>query len=188
MRERYKLGTPFAVKIYKIIITHIFSQTCCCWQHFRSVCMKNYGLDPAHFHTSPGLSFQACLKMTGAKLELFTEPEKHSFIESSIRGGVSMISNRYARANNKYTEDGVDSTVPTSFIAYLDANNLYGHAMSQPLPTGNFRFLSEHEIENLDLLNVADDNPTGTLSRLTLLIHPNSTNCITITRWHPNRF
>jgi len=142
------------------------------FEHFRSVCMKNYALDPAHFYTTPGLAFQACLKMTGAKLELFTEPEKHLFIENSIRGGVSMISNRYARANNKYTEDGVDTTVPTSFIAYLDANNLYGHAMSQPLPTGNFRFLSEHEIENLDLLNVADDNPTGYIVQVDLAYPP----------------
>ena len=72
-----------------------------------------------------------------------------------------MISNRYAAANNKYTDDGLDSTRPTSFLCYLDANNLYGYAMSQPLPTGNFRFLTEDEIEQLDILNVPDDHPTG---------------------------
>ena len=142
------------------------------FEHFRSVCAKNYGLDPTHFYTTPGLSFQACLKMTGVKLDLFTDPEKHLFIENNIRGGVSMISNRYAQANNKYTEDGLDTTVPTSFIAYLDANNLYGHAMSQPLPTGKFRFLSEHEIENLDILNVADDNPTGYIIEASLEYPP----------------
>jgi len=79
-----------------------------------------------------------------------------------------MISNRYAQANNKYTEDGLDTTVPTSFIAYLDADNHYGHAMSQPLPTGKFRFLSEHDIDNLDILNVADDNPTGYIVEIDL--------------------
>jgi len=72
-----------------------------------------------------------------------------------------MISNRYAKANNKYTDDGLDSTRPTSFISYLDANNLYGYAMSQPLPTGNFRFLTEDQIKQLDILNVPDDHPTG---------------------------
>ena len=131
------------------------------FENFRSICMQNYGLDPAHFYTTPGLSFQACLKMTGVKLDLFSDPEKHLFVENNIRGGVSVISNRYAKANNKYTDDGHDSTRPTSFISYLDANNLYGYAMSQPLPTGNFRFLTEDEIKHLDILNVPDDHPTG---------------------------
>jgi len=72
-----------------------------------------------------------------------------------------MISNRYAKANNKYTDDRLESTQPTSFLNYPDANNLYGYAMSQPLPTGNFRFLTEDEIEHLDILNVPDDHPTG---------------------------
>jgi len=53
--------------------------------------------------------------MTGAKLDLF-RPEMHLFIENNIRGGISMISNRYAKANNKYTEDGLDSTLPTNFF------------------------------------------------------------------------
>ena len=131
------------------------------FENFRSICMQNYGLDPAHFYTTPGLSFQVCLKMTGVKLDLFSDPEKHLFIENNIRGGVSMISNRYAKANNKYTDDGLDSTRPASFISYLDANNLYGYAMSQPLPSGNFRFLTEDEIKHLDILNVPDDHPTG---------------------------
>ena len=99
--------------------------------------------------------------MTGVKLDLFTDPEKHLFVENNIRGGVSMISNRYAKANNKYTEDGLDATEPISFVSYLDANNLYGYAMSQPLPTGNFRFLSDQEIHDIDILNVPDDHPTG---------------------------
>ena len=131
------------------------------FENFRSLCMKDYGLDPAHFYTTPGLSFQACLKMTGVELDLFTDPEKHLFIENNIRGGVSMISNRYAKANNKYTEDGLDATRPTSFVSYLDANNLYGYAMSQPLPTGNFRFLTKDQIDNLDILNIPDDHPMG---------------------------
>jgi len=100
--------------------------------------------------------------MTGAKLDLFTDPEKHLFIENNIRGGVSMIGNRYTKANNKYRDDELDSTLPTSFVSYLDANNLCGYAMSQPLPTGNFRFLTEDEIEHIDILNVPDDIPRGT--------------------------
>ena len=67
------------------------------------MCLQNYGLDPAHFYTSPGMSFQACLKMSGVKLDLFTDPDMHLFIENNIRGGVSVISNRYVKANNSYT-------------------------------------------------------------------------------------
>jgi len=72
-----------------------------------------------------------------------------------------MISNRYAKANNRYTEDGLTDKPPNSFLSYLDANNLYGYAMFQHLPTGNVRFLSESEIQNLDIYNVPDDSLTG---------------------------
>jgi len=99
--------------------------------------------------------------MTGAKLDLFSDPEMHLFIENNIRGGMSMISNRYAKANNEYTEDGLDTTLPTNFLSLTDANNLYGYSMSQPLPTGNFRFLTDDEIEHIGILNVPDDHPTG---------------------------
>jgi len=131
------------------------------FQNFREMCMKNYGLDPAHFYTTPGLSFQACLKMSGVKLDLFTDPDMHLFIENNIRGGVSVVSHRHAKANNSYTEDGLDQSKPPSYIAYLDANNLYGYAMSQPLPTSNFRFMSDDEINDFDVTTVPDDNPTG---------------------------
>ena len=130
------------------------------FENFRTVNVNNYSLDPAHFYTTPGLSFQACLKMTNAKLDLFTDPDMHLFIENNIRGGVSMISNRYAKANNAYVGEP-DDTEPTSFICYLDANNLYGFAMSQPLPTSGFKFLSQEEIDDLRVMDVPDDGPTG---------------------------
>jgi len=49
------------------------------FENFREMCLKNYGLDPAHFYTTPGMSFQACLKMSGVKLDLFTDPDMHLF-------------------------------------------------------------------------------------------------------------
>ena len=76
--------------------------------------------------------------MTGAKLDHSTNPEKHLFIENNIKGGVSMIRNRYAKANNRYTEGGLTDEPQNSFLSYLDANNLYGYAMSQPLPPETF--------------------------------------------------
>jgi len=132
------------------------------FEHFRSLCLQNYGLDPAHFYTTPGLSFQACLKMTDAKLQLFSEPEMHLLVENGIRGGVSVITSRYAKANNRYVNENFDADAETaSFICYLDANNLYGYSMSQPLPMSDFRFLSQDEIRNLDILSIADDAPVG---------------------------
>jgi len=62
------------------------------FENFRDLCMKNYGLDPAWYYTSPGLSWDAGHKKTGVKLELLTDPDMLLFFEKGIRGGVSMIS------------------------------------------------------------------------------------------------
>jgi len=97
------------------------------FQAFRKLSLEIYGLDPAHFHTFPSLSWEACLKHTKIELELLTDDEMYLFLESSIRGGVSTITHRHAVANNKYMEEGeYDSDEDESYIIYLDANNLYG--------------------------------------------------------------
>jgi len=100
------------------------------------------------------------LKHTKAELDLITDPDMYLMIENNLRGGVATISKRYASANNPYVE-GYDSDKPHNYIIYLDANNLYGHAQSQYLPIGNFRFLNEDEIKDLDLMSVAPDSATG---------------------------
>ena len=109
--------------------------------------------DPFHFFTAPGLSWEAALKMTKIELELMTNYEMHLFMEEGIRGGVSTITHRYAEANNHYM-DNFNETKPETYLIYWDANNLYGYAMSQKLPTSNFRWLSEEEIENLEIENL----------------------------------
>ena len=63
------------------------------------------------------------------------------FVEKGLRGGISMVSHRHATANNQYMEN-YNNEEPTRFIQYLDANNLYGWAMSQPMPTGGFQWVS----------------------------------------------
>jgi hypothetical protein len=132
------------------------------FENFRDVSMTNYRLDLAHYLTTPSLTWNACLKYTNVELELITDPEIFLFFESAMRGGISVISNRYARANNPYLEPkDYDSSQPLSYIYYLDANNLYGWAMSQYLPVGGFRFLSEEEISKIDFANVPDDSETG---------------------------
>ena len=112
------------------------------FETFRKTCMGRYSLDPAHYYTSPGLSWDALLKKTGVELELLTDYDQHLFIEKGMRGGISMVSKRYARANNPLIE-GYDSSKPNTYILYLDANNLYGYAMSQPLPTGGFQWVDD---------------------------------------------
>jgi hypothetical protein len=132
------------------------------FENFRDVAMANYCLDPAHYLTTPSLTWDACLKYTQVELELITDPEIFLFFESAMRGGISVISNRYARANNPYLKaEDYDSSQPHSYIFYLDANNLYGWAMSQLLPIGGFRFLSDDEIAQIDFANVSDDSDIG---------------------------
>ena len=109
------------------------------FENFRKVCQERYGLDPAHYYSAPGLSWDALLKKTGVELELLTDMDMHLMIERGMRGGISMVSKRYAKANNPRVE-GYDRAQPKNYITYLDANNLYGWAMSLPLPKKNFHW------------------------------------------------
>ena len=131
------------------------------FESFRDTCMKHYQLDPAHNYTAPGLSWQAALKMTNVKLELLTDIDQHLFIEAGIRGGVAVISHRFAKANLPTLPEQYDAEQPNQHLVYLDANNLYGYAMSQSLPTGDFKWLSEQSIDALNLNDVASDDCRG---------------------------
>ena len=102
--------------------------------------MENYGLDPAHYLTSPGLAWDAMLKMTGISLELITDIDMLLLIEKRMRGGISYIAHRHAKANNKYMEN-YNKGEQSRYIMYLDANNLYVWAMPKPLPCKNFRWV-----------------------------------------------
>ena len=117
------------------------------FESFRKVCIENYGLDSAHFYTAPGLAWKACLKKTGVNLELLKDPEMLLLLERGIRGGITQSLHRWAIANNPYMGYEYDRSKPTEYLQYLDANNLYGWAMSQPLPTGEFKWVN---IKNLE--------------------------------------
>ena len=112
------------------------------FEAFRKACLKNYGLDPAHFYTAPGLAWKACLKKTRIHLELLLDTDMLLMFEREIRGGITQSVNRWAKANNPYMGSEFIPGKPTKYLQYLDANNLYGWAMSQSLPTGGFKWVS----------------------------------------------
>ena len=118
------------------------------FENFRDICLKNYGLDPVYYYTAPGLAWDAMLKMTKINLELLSDIDKLLMIEKGIRGGISIISNRYGKANNKYMKD-YNKKEASKYLMYVDANNLYGCAMSQKLPVHSFKWMTDKEIENI---------------------------------------
>ena len=128
------------------------------FENFRKTCLKHYKLDPAHYYTSPGLAWDACLKETGQKRQLLHDYDMLRMFEQGKRGGITHISKRYAEANNEYMKD-YNPNKPTSYIQYLDANNLYGRAMSQKLPTYGFKWLKNLTNDNtIKLLEKKDTN------------------------------
>ena len=143
------------LKTDMILLSNIFEK-------FREVCMKNYGLDPAHFYTAPGLVWQACLKKTGITLDLITDPDMLLMFERGIRGGITQV---VKRANNKYM-NYYDRKEPSRYLQYLDANNLYGWAMSQLLPTGGFKWV---DISPEDVKVLSDREDRGYLMEVDML-------------------
>ena len=111
------------------------------FEAFRDTCIEHYSLDPAHFYTVPGLATKACLRKTKIRLELLTNPDMLLMFERGIRGGITQAVHRYVSANNPYMEDKFNPKEDTTYLQYLDANNLYGWAISQPLPTRRFKWV-----------------------------------------------
>ena len=120
--------------------------------------MKYYGLDPCHYYSSPELCWDAMLKMTGVKLEKISDIDKYVFIEKGLRGEISYIAKRYTKANNKYMND-YDPKKLSTFISYLDMNNLYGWAMSEYLPYEGFKWLKN--VDEFDVMSINEKCPIG---------------------------
>ena len=125
------------------------------FENFRNMCIKVYELNPAHFLSLPGLAWQACLKKTNVKLELLNDYDMLLMVKEGIRGGICHSIHRYAKANNKYMKN-YDKSKESSYIQYLDANNLYGWAMPHELPVNGFKWvktiskIDEEFIKNYD--------------------------------------
>ena len=127
------------------------------FENFRKTCLKHYKLDPCHYYTAPGLAWDACLKETKQNLELLKDYDMLMMFEQGIRGGITHISKRYAETNNKYMKN-FEKTKPSTYIQYLDANNFYGWAMSQKLPTHGFKWIDVNKAKVLKLLEKKDTN------------------------------
>ena len=128
-------------------------------------CLKFYGLDPCHYFSSPGLSWDAMLKVTGVNLEKISDIEKYLFIEKGLKGGISYIAKRYAKANKKYMND-YDPNNQSIFISYLDMNNLYHWAMSEYLPYEGFKWLKN--IDEFDVMSINEKSLIGYLLEVDL--------------------
>ena len=131
------------------------------FENFRNKYIKIYKLDRAHFLSAPGLAWQACLKKTGERLELLTNHDMLLMVEKGIRGGMCQAIHGYAKANNKYMKK-YDKNIKSSYLTCLDANDLYGWAMSQKLPLGGFEWVEDlSQFKEVFIKNYDESNDKG---------------------------
>ena len=135
------------LKTYVLLLADTFEK-------FIKTCLDYYGLDPCHYFSPPGLTWDAILKMTGVELELISDIDKHLFIEKGMRGGVSYIAKRHSKIKDCDNKEN-------KFIIYWDANNLYGWGMDQSLPYGGFDWLTKKETNKLDLDSISVNSSIG---------------------------
>ena len=121
-------------------------------------CLKFYKLDPCRYFSSPGLSWDVTLKMSGEWLEKIIDIDIYLLIEKGLIGGISNIAKRYSKTNSKCMKK-YDHTKPSIYISYLDMNNLYGWAMSDYLPYGRFKWLKD--VNKFDVNSVSEISSTG---------------------------
>lgn len=146
-----------------LILTSVFEE-------FRTMTYTSYSLEVSGYFSLPHMAFDALLRKSNTKLELLNSIDMYNFISRGIRGGVSCIFHRYAKANNPYMRD-YDSNVSSSYIMYYDVCNLYGYVMaSTRLPISNFRWLSTKEIDELDIVNVPRNSDEGYILECSLEI------------------
>ena len=127
------------------------------FENFRNKCIEIYELDPAHILSTPGLAWQACFKKAEVELELLTYIDLLFMAEKGTRGGICQAKHRYAKANNRYMKN-YDKSTTSSYLMYLDANNLYGWAMSQKLLVNGFEWVEDLSQFKEDFIKNYDEN------------------------------
>ena len=144
---------------------------CDIFEHFRKTAFATYDLDPANYFTLPGFSWDALLKFSGQSLELLSDVDMHQFLERGKRGGISTVSHRYVKANNPHLPQ-YDASQPTTYLQYVDANNLYGWAMCQHLRVGRFKWeFPTAELSNT-IQHLPPDSSTGYFVECDLVVPP----------------
>ena len=126
------------------------------FENFRDKHIEIDKLDPAYFLTTPSLSCWVCLKNTGVKLELLTDEDMFFTYEKGIWGGMCQVTCKYAEANNKYMKNS-DKNQESSFLIYVDANNLYGWVMSKKLPVDGFKWVDDLSMFTGDFIKSYDE-------------------------------
>ena len=121
------------------------------FERFRDLCMREDGLEPSYYVTLPGMTWDSAFKMTGCSVDLLCDVEMYEFFERGIRGGMTFVNTHFMRTNSERVPEVFDSSQPHSDILYIDANNLYGHALSQRLPQSEFKWMSQCEWAGLDI-------------------------------------
>ena len=142
-------------------------------ERFRNDSFEVYGLCPTHFITAPGLSWNACLKMTGVKLQLLTDPDMNIFFTEAFHGGVSLAKNPYLRANNELIQASFSTALRKTWMMLVDCNNQYGYSMMQYLPTGGFQW--EENVERFTeefISSLANDSCRGYMFEVDLEYPP----------------
>ena len=121
------------------------------FETLRNICKNHNGLDPAWYLSAPGLAWDATLEIRKVELEILSDPDMLLMDGSGIRGGIATISHRHAKATKEYMRAVFDPAEESKFISYLDANNLYGWAMSKQFPTSRFKWMSKNEHDDLKI-------------------------------------
>ena len=129
-------------------------------EKFINTCLGYYGLDPCHYCSPPGLSWDAMLKMTEMELDLISDIDMHLFFEKGMRDGISYITKRHSKANNKYMKCS-DSSKESKYITYLDANNLYDWAMILYLAYSGFKWINQKETSDFCSNSSSENNSIG---------------------------
>jgi hypothetical protein len=126
------------------------------FENFRKTSIDTYKLDPCHYVGTPSFGWDAMLLKTKVELDLMTDCDMYQFFERGIRGGQSVIFKKYAKANNKYLSD-YNPDEKSTYISYLDANNLYGVSMSCKLPYGDFEWVKGEDLSINDIMKYNEE-------------------------------
>ena len=145
------------------------------FENFRAMCLAEDQLDPVHYFTIPNMTWDSAFKMTGAKVELLTDVEMYEFFESGIRGGMTFVNKHHSWSNHQSVPenfDGDDDEELSMELAYIDVNNLYGHALCQKLPQDLFVWMTQDELASIDWLTIDTDGDLGYTLEVDLLYPP----------------